>query len=347
MNLPSSRMDYRTAVGLLAGGAFLAGVLRGARSANPPLRGRRVLITGGSRGLGLALAQACARQGAHLILCARDRAELERAQRGFLPPGTEVELEPCDLDSPPQIRAMFARLRASERPIDLLINNAGVIEVGPIDAIRASDFESVLRTNLMGMIRVTLESIPLMRRGSSIANICSIGGAVAIPHLLPYSTSKFGAVGFSMGLDAELAGKGIAVTTVLPGPMRTGSFVQARFRGDAIREFDWFALGSALPGLSISAERAASRVLDAVARRKRFAVVGAPAKALRLLSALLPGTTLGVMRAASALMPQAHGGSHARGSRKGRELRIDLPRGGLTRLGDRAGDRLNENPESA
>jgi short-subunit dehydrogenase len=226
--------------------------------------------------------------------------------------------------------------------IDVLVNNAGIIEVGPIDTLDAASFGPSIRVNLMGMIHVTLAALPHMRRGARILNITSIGAAVAIPHLITYSVSKFGALGFSLGLDAELAPRGISVTSVLPGLMRTGSFKQAYFRGRRRAEFDWFALGGALPGPTISAEHAARLAIRACVRRRRFVTLGPQAKALRALYQVFPGPMLALMRGVARLLP---GPAGARGQRtvKGKFVRDDLPRGSLlTRAGDRAGDRLNE-----
>jgi short-subunit dehydrogenase len=308
------------------------------------LAGKRVLITGGSRGLGLAMASLCAKNGASLFLCARDGQELERARTGHLPSEADVETCVCDLTEPAQIHRMIRAATGGGRRIDVLINNAGVMDVGPLEAMSADVFESAFAVNTMGMIRVTLAALPHMPRGSRIINVTSIGGAVAVPHLLPYTVSKFGALGFSLGLDAELASRRISVTSVLPGLMRTGSFVQAYFRGNARKEFGWFALGATLPGLTVSAQSAARRILLAGLRRRRFAVIGPQARALRQLYQLFPRPMLALMRGVARLLPAAERRRHLRPVqghqlRRGRGLR----RGGITRLGDRAGDRLNQN----
>ena len=125
-----------------------------------------------------------------------------------------------------------------------------------------------MATNFWGMLYPTLALLPEMRarRSGRIVNITSIGGKLGIPHLLPYSASKFAAVGFSQGLRAELAGDGIKVVTVCPGLMRTGSPRNAIFRGQHRSEYAWFSISDALPGLSISAESAARRIVAACRR---------------------------------------------------------------------------------
>jgi short-subunit dehydrogenase len=163
-------------------------------------------------------------------------------------------------------------------------------------------FRAALDANLWSVIRVTLAALPHLTRNGRIVNITSIGAAVSVPHLLPYSVSKFGALGFSLGLEAELAPRGISVTSVLPGLMRTGSAIHARFRGDAKREFAWFSASAGFPLLSISPEHAAKEIVSATLRRKRFVVLGAPAKALRVAHALFPNLTLAVLRQVNRLL---------------------------------------------
>src|SRR6186997_1202822 len=118
------------------------------------------------------------------------------------------------------------------------------------------------------MLYPTLAVLPDMRkrRSGRIVNITSIGGKLGIPHLLPYSASKFAAVGFSQGLRAEVAAEGIKVITVVPGLMRTGSPRNAIFRGRHRSEYAWFSISDALPGVSISAEQAARRIIEATCR---------------------------------------------------------------------------------
>src|SRR5204863_5194639 len=111
----------------------------------------------------------------------------------------------------------------------------------------------------------TLSVLPAMRRQGEgrIVNISSIGGKIAVPHLLPYDASKFALTGFSEGLRAELLKDGIYVTTVCPGLMRTGSPRNADFKGQHEAEYAWFSIGDSLPGMSMSAEAAAERIVTA------------------------------------------------------------------------------------
>jgi short-subunit dehydrogenase len=124
-----------------------------------------------------------------------------------------------------------------------------------------------MESNFFSGLHCTLAVLPqmLQRREGSIANVASIGGRVAVPHLLPYTASKFATVGFSEGLGAELRGRGICVTTICPGLMRTGSHRNAQFTGDAAREYQWFSLASNMPVASASARHAARRIANGIA----------------------------------------------------------------------------------
>ncbi|MBA2460026.1 MAG: SDR family oxidoreductase, partial [Gemmatimonadales bacterium] len=252
-----------TAALVAVGGAAAVLALRAARREDFKLRGRTVLVTGGSRGLGLALAREVAAQGARVAICGRDPDALDRAESALGRIGTEVIAVECDVSDRAAVRAMIAAVTRRLGPVDMLINNAGVIEVGPAETMEVEDYEEAMATNFWGMLYPTLEVIPPMRaqRSGRIVNITSIGGKLGIPHLLPYSASKFAAVGFSQGLRAELAGEGVKVVTVVPGLMRTGSPRNAIFRGRHRAEYAWFSISDSLPGLTVGAEEAARRVI--------------------------------------------------------------------------------------
>jgi short-subunit dehydrogenase len=119
-------------------------------------------------------------------------------------------------------------------------------------------------------------------------NIASIGGKVAVPHMLPYTASKFATVGFSEGLHAELRAKGVHVLTVCPGLMRTGSHLSAQFSGDAAREYRWFSLAANLPGISTSAASAARRIVRAVVRGETEIAITPQAIAMARLGSVAP-----------------------------------------------------------
>src|SRR5690349_9497691 len=216
-----------------------AGVLTGAiltaRRAQDDLHGEVAVVTGASRGLGLLLARELAGQGCPLVICARDAAELERAADDLRAAGAEVTTVACDVtdEATPQLLIDTAVQRYGR--LDILVSNAGVIQVGPVQATQIGHYEVALNTMALAPARLALTVLPLMRRQGHgrIVTIGSIGGKISVPHLLPYSTAKFAAVGFSEGLRAELGRGPVTVTTVVPGLMRTGSHLQARFTGQA------------------------------------------------------------------------------------------------------------------
>ncbi|MDI2125400.1 SDR family NAD(P)-dependent oxidoreductase [Yinghuangia seranimata] len=277
-----------------------------ARRGTAWFRDRTALVTGGSRGLGLLVARELAALGARVAVCARDEAELARAADTVrLDTGRTVSTHRCDVSRPDDVEALVAELGDRYGGVDALVNNAGIISVGPVECTSPDQYEAAMDVMFAGPMRLTLALLPGMRaRGDGrIVNITSLGGRVAAPHLLPYSAAKFAAVGFSEGLRAELAGAGIAVTTVLPGLMRTGSYRAARFGGRHEREFAWFAAAASLPLLSMDAERAARAVVRAAARGRPEVVLTVAAKAAVRMHGLAPATTVRMLGLAGRLLP--------------------------------------------
>ena len=235
------------------------------------LDGKIIAITGGSRGLGLALAEECLKAHAYVALIARDEAELDRAKRRLVSRGydsSHVRVICCDVTDTVQVADMVRSVSVGLGPIDVLINNAGVITVGPFETQTLEHYEQAMRTNFFGALSCTLAVLPGMveRRDGHVVNIASIGGIVSVPHLLPYSASKFALVGFSRGLSNEFRWKGVGVLTVNPWLMRTGSHLQALFSGSRADEYRWFSLGAALPLVSVDAQIAAKRIVSALVR---------------------------------------------------------------------------------
>jgi NAD(P)-dependent dehydrogenase (short-subunit alcohol dehydrogenase family) len=266
------------------------------------LRGQVVFVTGGSRGLGFLLAREFARRGCDVVICARDAEELAYAADQI---DGEVLGIQCDITDRAQIEEAIRT--ASERfgQVDILVNNAGIIQVGPVETMTTDDFERAMAVNFRGALYATLAVLPQMRarRDGRIVNITSIGGKVAVPHLLPYDCAKFAMVGLSEGLRAELAGEGVCVTTVVPGLMRTGSPIHAEFKGDHDREFAWFTAGDLTPLSSMCAERAARKIVDATARGDAEITLGWQAKLLRLAHDLAPGLTADILGLVNRVLP--------------------------------------------
>jgi NAD(P)-dependent dehydrogenase (short-subunit alcohol dehydrogenase family) len=240
--------------------------------------GAVIVVTGGSRGLGLAIANRFAASPAKLVLCSRNLAELQQAQATLLAKHPNLRPEDfyliaADLAKPDECRRLIAETIARFGRIDLLVNNAGIIEVGPIESQPIEAFERAMQVNFLAALYTTWEALPHMRtqtplpgwpRRAAIVNVASIGGKIAVPHMLPYSAAKFALVGFSEGLHAELRGKGILVTTVCPGLMRTGGESHAQFVGDIQAEKKWFMFAAKTPGVAVTTEYAANRIYAAV-----------------------------------------------------------------------------------
>ena len=134
------------------------------------------------------------------------------------------------------------------------------------------DYQQAMNVHFWGALHCTEAVLPDMRRRQCgrIVNIASIGGLIAVPHLAPYSASKFALVGYSDALRAEVAKDGIRVTTVCPGLMRTGSAINALMKGRHDAEFAWFAALSSMPVVSISANRAARKIVEAAGEAFRI-----------------------------------------------------------------------------
>jgi short-subunit dehydrogenase len=327
----------------VAGGALLVARRLGRRR---PLTGAIALITGGSRGLGLVLARQLGKRGMRVVLCARDEEELERARASLEADGIDATALPCDVTDEEGMKTLVADVEENLGPVDLLVNNAGIIQVGPAESMRLEDYRHGMDVMFFGAVHAAeavLESMRARRRGT-IVNVTSIGANVGIPHLAPYDAAKFALRGWSEALGAEAAKHGINVVTVVPGLMRTGSFGHALVKGKRYAEASLFSLFASLPLVTVSAERAAHRIVVAIERGERFVVIGMPAKLLRLAHALFPGTVVRVLGAVNRLLP-----GPPPEAKEGMPLPAELFRRGLARsiltaLGERAAKKYNEEP---
>lgn len=306
------------------------------------LKNKTVLITGGSRGLGLVMARAFAREGARLALCARDEEELERARIDLERCGADVMVVPCDIRNRHEVADMAAAVTNRFGHVDVLVNNAGVIQVGPIEVMTHEDYELAMQAHFWGPLNTIVAVLPSMRqRGEGrIVNISSIGGKVSVPHLVPYSASKFALVGLSKGLRAELMKDGIVVTTVCPGLMRTGSPRNADFKGQHRFEYAWFSISDALPLLTVSAENAARQIVRACKRGQAELVISIPAKIAVKFDALFPEAMSQMLAAVNQFLPAAGGVGTERV--KGRDSTSSWSPSWLTVLNDKAAVRNNE-----
>lgn len=305
-----SRLATRLIGAAAIGGVFAAAMLRrsmhyrrAVRSVDA-LHDRVVLISGGARGLGLQLAREFGRWGAQVWVVSRTAEEVERAETELRDLGIDARGVAADIRDPFAVRTLIAQVVAASGRIDVLVNNAGVIQATPIEHAKLEDFADSLRTHLWGPLHLTREVLPHMRRQGSgrVVNIASIGGRVAVPHLAPYCVGKFALVGLSEAMHAELWKDGVAVTTVCPGLMRTGSHTHARVRGQHQREARWFGLAVATPLSSMSARRAASQIVWATVRKRARVTLGWQARTAEVLDTLAPEVSA---RVASAVTERA------------------------------------------
>jgi NAD(P)-dependent dehydrogenase (short-subunit alcohol dehydrogenase family) len=306
-------MDDKTRRALIASagavGVGLAARWAVRRSRAFGFRNRVVLITGGSRGLGLELARTFADGGARLAICARDEVELQRAEMDLKSRGAKVLAAQCDVTVRAQVDAMVRTVVAHYGSIDVLVNNAGIIQVGPMEEMRVADYDEAMKTHFYAPLFTTLATLPVMRgrKRGRIVNISSIGGKIAVPHLLPYTASKFALVGFSEGLRAELMKDNIYVTTVIPGLFRSGSPRNAYFKGRNKKEFAWFAAADAMPLISINVSRLARRIVNACRYGQAELMWPLVYNLQSRLHGLMPGLTSEISSIATSILPSPGG----------------------------------------
>jgi NAD(P)-dependent dehydrogenase (short-subunit alcohol dehydrogenase family) len=234
-----------------------------------------VLITGGSRGLGFAAARCFLEEGADVAICARDQGELRRAELELRDVAERVGRR---MDAPPRIVTVSADVtdeHATARLVsevialfgrlDVLVNAAVEIAVGPLEALNAADFEQAFRGIFFTAYHPTMAVLPHMRaqRFGRIVNVASIAGKLPISHNASYTAGKFALTGFSLVSAVELRKYGIRVSTVLPPPLRNGAWMNAGYKGRADEELSWFAGALESPLLSADPARAARAIVKA------------------------------------------------------------------------------------
>jgi short-subunit dehydrogenase len=308
------------------------------------LRGDVALITGGSRGLGLALARELARHGSKIAICARVQDELESAREILEREGAEVIAICCDVSQKDQVDQMMRDVRARFGRIGILINNAGIIRVAPVENVTIQDFEEAMAVMFWGVVYPTLAVLDEMRerRAGRIVTIASIGGKVSVPHLLPYCCAKFAAVGFCEGLRAEMNRYGVKVTLIAPGLMRTGSYKNAEFKGKKQAEARWFSLGATLPLASMSAERAARQIITAMRKGQAEKILSTQATVLARVNGAIPGLVPDLLGIANRLLPAGTDDRESVLTGRVSNARADLCSWDLRCSERRAAERLNE-----
>lgn len=336
---------------VLAGLALAAAATRQARRQQQRigLRGKVALVTGGSAGLGLQIARELVARGAQVVICGRDQTTLEGAAAELRAAGGVVEPYVCDVADRRAVEAMVRDVEARLGPVEVLVNNAGEIDIGEVGPGEHETFARMLDIMFWGVLNPTLALLgPMRERGRGrIANVTSIGGRVAVPHLVAYSCAKHAAYAFSQGLRAEVADDGILVTTVVPGLMHTGSHRAARVRGGDRAEYSWFAVAGANALSATSPEHAARRIVSGLRHGDAHVVIGLDAKIATRVEGLAPATVNRILSLVDRVLPDtADGGSTAR--RPGWSLETALTRSAATRAGrEQAADLQRHRPDVA
>jgi NAD(P)-dependent dehydrogenase (short-subunit alcohol dehydrogenase family) len=308
------------------------------------LRGKTVFVTGGSRGLGLLLAQEFAQRGAKIAISARDRSELDRAETQLLEITDQVLTLEADVTMREEVELAVHKIEQHFGSLDILVNNAGTICVGPVETMTIDDYRNSINTHFWGPYFASMAVLPSFqrRRRGRIVNISSIGGKIGVPHLVPYCVGKFALTGFSEGLRSELVKDNIYVTTVCPGLMRTGSPRNASFKSNNEAEYAWFSISDALPVISMSAKRAARRIVNACVRGEAEVVLSLPAKVAVKFHGLLPGITTDVLGLVNVLLPPPGGiGSDVR---TGKQSSSSASPSWITTLNEQAAQENNQVP---
>ncbi|MFH8989559.1 SDR family NAD(P)-dependent oxidoreductase [Streptomyces sp. NPDC017940] len=306
------------------------------------------LVTGGSRGLGLLIADRLAARGCTVTLAARDAAELEgaRAKLQRRHPRAVLHTAPCDVRDQEQVRAVLRTAHETSGGPDIVVANAGIIQVAPLESIGAEEFRSAMDTMFHGALHTALEALPYLREsphGGRLALISSVGGLMGVPHLLPYACAKAATGVLAEGLNAETAADGVTVTAVYPGLMRTGSHLHARFGGDRGKEYGWFSTLAGAPLVSMNAQRAAERIVHAVVRRRTRLVLTPLARAAGLAHGVAPAATTRLNGLLARLLPEGTGTREP--LREGKD--IAPPQGAVTGRVQAMGSAMNETAADA
>ncbi|HYM63536.1 MAG TPA: SDR family NAD(P)-dependent oxidoreductase [Gaiellaceae bacterium] len=242
------------------------------------------MITGGSSGIGAALARRLADRGWRCVLVARGRERLER-----LAAEVDGEIEACDVTDRPQVDKLAGRVGERHKAIRLLVNSAGIPGGGTFLELEAERIEAVTRTNYLAGVWCLRAFVPLLERGSpaAVVNVASIAGTIPIGSYGPYTAAKHAQLAFSRNVAAELASRGIRVLSVNPGPVETEGFPQTRLLAGRLSR-----------RLVISPERVAEATLEALDRRRGEIFVPGIFRIAAAAEGVVPGlvTKLGIRR---------------------------------------------------
>ncbi|WP_300435353.1 SDR family oxidoreductase [Christiangramia sp.] len=330
----------------ILGGAVVGGLLT-ARKQNKQkrfleLHNRVVLITGGTRGLGLVMARQLSKAGAKLVICGRDQGDLDGASKELGKLTSDFLGIKCDVTQNPEVKEMVEQIRQHWGEVEVLINNAGIIQVGPMENMQEKDYQQAIDVHFWGAYNLIQEVLPGMKTAGAgrIVNIASINAKVSFPHLLPYTVGKYALAGFSEGITAELANCGIRVTSVYPGLMRTGSPRNIDVKAQHSKEYAWFKISDSLPGLSMNAEKAASKIIEAMQYGNKMLRLGWPTKLATAIEGIAPGLNISFFKLANKFLPDPIDSDYS--ERKGYESESGITKSVLTRETEEAEEKNNQ-----
>lgn len=288
-------------VGLIWAGKFLYQEFRKINY----FQNKVALITGGSKGLGLTLAEELLKEKCQVIICARDEVSLAKAKDHLIEYGSKIDTVICDVGKKDDVEEVIADIVSKYGKLDLIFNNAGIITVGSMESLTEKEYRQSIDIMYWGIVNTTLAAVPYMKKQKSgqIINITSIGGEISVPHLLSYSSAKFAAVGFSKGSASELRKDNIYVTTIVPGLMRTGSYINAQFPKDEREEFKIFSFLASTPGITLEPRRAAKIILEATRERKAYQILGVQNKIIIKVAHLFPNIVTNIFSLVSRFLP--------------------------------------------
>jgi short-subunit dehydrogenase len=273
------------------------------------LHGLSALVTGGSRGLGLLLSARLAQRGCRVTMAARDEDELRRGAAWVEDrTGVSVSIAVCDVRDRDAVESVVRQAETRYGGLDIVVANAGVIQVAPVASLDSEAFDDAMAAIFGGAVNTAMAALPHLRMSDAGGRLCligSVGGLLAVPHLLPYSCAKAAVGALGEGLRAETAGQGLSVTTVHPGLMRTGSHLQAEFGGRSSEEFAWFSALSGAPVISMDAERAAERIVRALEKRRTRLVLTPAARVASVAHGVAPVTVTKLSGLAARLLPRS------------------------------------------
>lgn len=290
------RIRDKVALGAIATAGTMWGARAWLRSRRwIELRDRVVVITGSDSGLGLVQARQAAAQGAIVVLAARDVEALNEAAESVRREGArEVLAIPTDVSKPEEAERLIDLTVERFGRIDVLINTSGLMLIGAEPTLTLDDFRTLMDVNFWGAVYTSRAALRHMRRAhfGRIANVSSIGGRFAAPHMMTYTASKFALTGYTKSLRPEALRDNIYVTGIYPSVMRTGGHRHAWVKGNQEAEYSWFSLGDVIPGVATSVETAARLTLQGIQGGDPEVIIGLGARIKIAIDGLIPGWSM-------------------------------------------------------